>query len=149
MLRTGPRFRVEERRDCALIWNVRDFSMPKRMVASFPGHPYDKNEAAILAEICAAALNSELPGLVAPEPEAEAAEVEAQSAPESSAPVNVPWESPQASPRPAPPRAPQPQAEKERRSMPKGWENLKGADKVKALSNSLFGDEPEARQEVS
>lgn len=32
--------------------------------------------------------------------------------------------------------------------MPKGWENLKGADKVKALNNSLFGDEPEARQEV-
>lgn len=130
MLRTGPRYRIEEKRDCVLIWNERDWSLPRRMVASFPGHPYDKGEALILAEICAAALNRELPGRVAGDPDPDldvppvaatrkpvaapmVSDVELSSRREAGNFLPAPAEAPEApapaQPAPAAPPVPQPQ----------------------------------------
>lgn len=72
MLRNGPAYTMEERRGgFVLVWCERDFALPRRMVASFPPHPHDKHEAAILAEICAEALNRKLPHRVAENPDPE------------------------------------------------------------------------------
>lgn len=84
-----PRFHVEERKDCVLVWNERDFALPRRCVASFPNHPHDKHEAMILAGICVAAINRELPGHVAenPDPELDVPPVAATRKPAAPRPV--------------------------------------------------------------
>lgn len=148
MLRAGPRYIVEERRDCVLVWNELDFSMPRRMVASFPSHPHDKGESAILAEICAAALNRELPGRVTetPDPELDVPPVAATRQPAEAPAATAPVQ-----PAPATPPASQPMtplqayaatrvAQRERKAMP-DVSGLKGRDKVQAMRKSLFGDD--------
>lgn len=100
---TVPRFQVEESNGFALVVNGRDFSMPRRYVASFPPHPFDKNEARILADICAEALNRELPGSFAGESAPAKAKAPAKPFPHQSASArSAPQQAAPAAPEPTP-----------------------------------------------
>lgn len=138
------RFVVEQRKDCYLLWNERDFSMPRRCVASFPNHPYDKHESSILAEICAAALNRELPGQATgtwetpkpkPNPRPQACSVPGPDpTPAPAAPAPEPSTPAQAAPLYPPADRPA------KKSMP-DISKLQGRAKVQAMRKSLFGSE--------
>lgn len=150
-----PRFRAVPTQDGHhVVVNYRDWCFPSRVVASFAPHPHDPNEAGIIAEICAEALNRELPGLTAgapategrptakpkgqsPEPESQGQESEERAIRElplqeeevrTAAPA-VGQDAPAAS-----------ATGRERKPLPEGWDRLKGRDKVGALCASLFND---------
>ena len=62
MSHAGPNYTMEERKGgFILVWREHDWALPRRMVASFPPHPHDRNESLILAEMLVELLNREFP----------------------------------------------------------------------------------------
>lgn len=156
MSRPGPLYTLEERKGgYILVWREQDWSMPRRMVASFPPHPHDPHESAILAKLLVDLLNREFPNRATEgdhDPALDVPPVVIQRKLAAAPTPPAPAPAPPAAPQPVPAASPAPQpmtplqayaatrvAKRDRKPMP-DLAGLEGRSKVQAMTRSLFGD---------